>query len=129
MSLHLSEWFQTPRILTDIPLLQECQCIHVRPIHVVVEDVCIALVVDVGSGEKLYRGSDDSGDEKDEEDEGEEHHSAWEEFPLRDEDDLDNDEDYGQSANCDAVGHYPVKGISKAFICIPRSLCWPHRRL
>lgn len=95
MTLYLSDWSQTRRVLTDISLLQKCQCIHVRPIHVVIEDVCIALVVDVGSGEKLYRGSDDSGDEKDEEDEGEEHHSAWEEFPLRDEDDLDDNEDDG----------------------------------
>jgi hypothetical protein len=99
-------------VLTDVPLLQERQCIHVRPPCVVVEDVCIALVIDVWSGEELDRSSNDSGDEENEEDEGEEHHGAREEFPLRNVDDFDDDEDYSQCADRDAVGHYPVVFVS-----------------
>lgn len=59
------------RILTDVPLLQKRQCIHIRPTCVIVEDVCIALVVDVWSGEELYGGSDYPGNEEDKEDKGE----------------------------------------------------------
>lgn len=93
---------------TNIPLLQECKRICIWPANVVVEDICVALVVDVRPGEELYRCSDDAGDEEHEQDEGEQHHGAWEKLALRNVDDFDDDENYGKRADCDSIRHDPV---------------------
>lgn len=88
-------------------MLQERQCVCVWSTAVVVENVRVTLVVDVWPSEELYRGADYTGNEEDEQDEGEQHHGAWEQFALRNVDDLDNDEDYGERANCYTVWHDP----------------------
>jgi hypothetical protein len=93
--------------LADIPLLQKRQRIPTRPLRIAVEDVLIAQVVDIGAGKELYRSTDYACDEEHEQDKGEHHHGAWEQFPLRNVDDFDDDEEYGDGANGNAVGHYP----------------------
>lgn len=95
-------------LLTDIPLLQKRQRIRIWTTTIIPKHIRIALIIDIRAREKLYRGADYACDEEDEEDEGEQHHGAWEEFALCDEGDFDEDEDYGQRADCDAVGHDPI---------------------
>ena len=70
------------------------------------------MIVDVGSGKELYRGSDDAGDEEDKQDEGKQHHDARKELALRNVDDLDDDEDDGEGAYCDTIWHDPVSLVS-----------------
>ena len=74
------------------------------------EDVEVAVAVDISRGpEELDGGLDDAGDVEDEEDEGADHHHAREEAALVDEAEHDEDEDDGQAADCDAVGHDPIQ--------------------
>jgi len=98
-------------VLTNIPLLQKRQRIQIRSARAVPKHIRIALVIDIRAREELYRGSDYACDKEHEEDEGEEHHGAGEELPLRNVDDFDDDEYYGERADGDAVGHDPVEGV------------------
>lgn len=50
--------------LTDIPLLQKRQCVHIRSVAIVVKHICIALIIDVRAGEELYRRADEPCDEE-----------------------------------------------------------------
>ena len=104
------------RTLTDIPLLQEGKRVPVRPIDVIIEHICVALIVDVWTRKELYRGADDAGDEEDEQDEGEQHHGSGEELALCDVDDLNDDEYQGERAYCDAVWHDP----GRTLVCASR---------
>lgn len=52
--------------LTDVSLLQKCKRVPGRPTAVIIEDIRIALIVDVWAGKELYRGANDTGDEEDE---------------------------------------------------------------
>lgn len=114
-ALNRSKRLQSPNktrvLLTDIPLLQESQRIQIRAARITVEDVGVALIVDIGAGEELDGGSNDAGDEEHEEDEGEQHHDAREEFALRNVHDFNHDEDDGQGSDRDAVRHYPMREV------------------
>ena len=94
-------------IRTDVPLLQKRKRVRIRPADVIIENIRVALIVDVRPSEKLDRSTDDAGDEQDKQDEGEQHHGAREKLALGDVDDFDDDEYYGERADCYAVGHDP----------------------
>ena len=94
--------------LTDIPLLQKRQRIEIWPISVIIEYICIALIVYIWAGEELYRCPDYACNEQDEQDKREQHHQPREQFALGNVYDFDDDEDDGERADGDAVGHDPV---------------------
>jgi hypothetical protein len=100
--------------LTDIPLLQKGKRVPVRPIDIIVKHICVALVVDVWTRKELYRGANDASDEEDKQDKGEQHHGSGEELALCDVDDLNDDENQGERADCDAVGHDPGRTLACA---------------
>jgi hypothetical protein len=100
--------------LTDIPLLQKGKRVPVRPIDIIVKHICVALVVDVWTRKELYRGANDASDEEDKQDKGEQHHGSGEELALCDVDNLNDDENQGERADCDAVGHDPGRTLACA---------------
>jgi hypothetical protein len=95
-------------VLTDVLLLQPRQSIHVRSALLHAPDVCIALVVDIGTTEELHGRSNDACYEEDEEDKTKEEHDAREKPSLRNEDEHDEDEDYSNDTDGYAVGKNPI---------------------
>jgi hypothetical protein len=102
--------------LTDILLLQIRQCISIWPLIRTVEYIRITLIIDIRSRKQLYRRADDACDEEHKQDKREEHHGAWDKATLRDEDDFNDDEEDGEGADCNAVGHNPRDRLASGLL-------------
>jgi hypothetical protein len=94
--------------LTNILLLQIRQSISIRPLIRAVKHIRITLIIDIRSRKQLYRSPNYTSDEEYQQDEREEHHGAWDEAALRNEDDFNDDEEDGECADCYAIRHDPV---------------------